>query len=63
MNGITPITPLSKCQLNNVGYYFPPVDPALLALAIWGSSDISDGMGTIIVPGVDSLAWDSGYWV
>ena len=35
-----------KCELNNVGYYFPPVDPALLELSIW------DG----------TLTWDTSYW-
>ena len=35
-----------KCELNNVGYYFPPVDPALLALSVW------DG----------TLTWDTSYW-
>ena len=35
-----------RCQLNNVGYYFPPVDPALLDQSIW------DG----------SLTWETSYW-
>ena len=35
-----------KCGLNNVGYYFPPVDPALLAFSLW------DG----------TLTWESSYW-
>ncbi len=35
-----------KCQLNNAGYYFPPVDPALLDQSIW------DG----------SLTWETAYW-
>lgn len=36
-----------KVQLNNVGYYFPPVDPALLASSMW------DG----------PLTWETSYWV
>lgn len=35
-----------RVQLNNVGYYFPPVDPDLLAQSIW------DG----------SLTWGTSYW-
>lgn len=35
-----------KCELNNVGFYFPPVDPDLLALSIW------DG----------TLTWETSYW-
>jgi len=35
-----------KCELNNVGYYFPPVDPDLLALSLW------DG----------TLTWSTSYW-
>jgi hypothetical protein len=35
-----------KCELNNVGYYFPPVDPDLLALSLW------DG----------TLTWGTSYW-
>jgi hypothetical protein len=49
-----------KCQLNNVGYYFPPVDPALLALAVWGSDSITGG--PVVIEGVASLNWDAGYW-
>jgi hypothetical protein len=41
-----PAFSIIKCGLNNVGYYFPPVDPALLALSLW------DG----------TLAWDTSYW-
>lgn len=33
-------------QLNNVGYYWPPVDPATLEQCVW------DG----------TLTWDMGYW-
>ncbi len=36
-----------RCQLNNVGFYFPPADPARLALSQW------DG----------SLTWETSYWV
>ena len=35
-----------RCQLNNVGFYFPPVDPAFLDLSIW------DG----------PLTWETSYW-
>lgn len=35
-----------KCGLNNVGFYFPPVDPELLALSVW------DG----------TLTWETSYW-
>lgn len=35
-----------KCELNNVGYYFPPVDPALMALSLW------DG----------TLTWETSFW-
>ncbi len=37
---------LIKCQLNNVGVYWPPVDPALLNLSVW------DGI----------LTWATAYW-
>ncbi len=36
-----------KCQLNNVGFYFPPADPERLALSMW------DG----------TLTWETSYWV
>ena len=36
-----------RCQLNNVGYYFPPAPPEKIALSIW------DG----------TLPWDTCYWV
>lgn len=35
-----------KVGLNNVGYYFPPADPDLLALSVW------DG----------TLTWETSYW-
>lgn len=35
-----------KVGLNNVGYYFPPVDPQLLALSVW------DG----------TLTWNTAFW-
>lgn len=35
-----------RCELNNVGFYFPPVDPDLLALSLW------DG----------TLTWETSYW-
>lgn len=41
-----PQASLMRCQLNNVGYYFAPVDPAVLANSVW------DG----------ALTWASSYW-
>jgi hypothetical protein len=41
-----PFFSIVKCELNNVGYYFPPVDPGLLALSLW------DG----------TLTWETSYW-
>jgi hypothetical protein len=35
-----------KCQLNNVGFYYPPADPGVLALSLW------DG----------TLTWETSYW-
>jgi len=35
-----------KCNLNNIGYYFPPVDPDILQLSVW------DG----------TLTWATSYW-
>ncbi len=37
---------LIKCQFNNTGVYWPPVDPDLILLSTW------DG----------SLTWSSAYW-
>ncbi len=37
---------LIKCQFNNTGVYWPPVDPALLLLSVW------DG----------TLTWNNAYW-
>jgi hypothetical protein len=34
------------CNLNNIGYYYPPVDPELLLLSVW------DG----------TLTWETSYW-
>ena len=41
-----PYSSLIKCQLNNYGVYFPPVDAATLNLSVW------DG----------TLTWDTSYW-
>lgn len=41
-----PYNSLIKCQLNNYGVYFPPVDAATLNLSVW------DG----------TLTWNSSYW-
>jgi len=37
---------LIKCQFNNVGIYWPPVDPEVIVLSVW------DGI----------LTWASAYW-
>ncbi len=37
---------LVKCQFNNIGIYWPPVDPAILNLSVW------DG----------TLTWETSYW-
>jgi hypothetical protein len=37
---------LIKCEFNNTGVYWPPVDPALLNLSVW------DG----------SLTWTTSFW-
>ncbi len=42
----TPEHSIIKCELNNAGYYFPPVDPNLLLASVW------DG----------GLTWDTSYW-
>jgi hypothetical protein len=42
----TPGQSIIKVQLNNVGYYWPPVNPELLALSIWNGT----------------LTWGSAYW-
>lgn len=41
-----PAHSIIRCQLNNVGFYFPPIDPDLLAQSVW------DG----------SLTWETSYW-
>lgn len=41
-----PLSSLVKVQLNNAGYYWPPVVPELLAQSVW------DGV----------LTWDTSYW-
>lgn len=41
-----PLSSLVKVQLNNAGYYWPPVAPELLAQSVW------DGV----------LTWDTSYW-
>jgi hypothetical protein len=42
----TPGRSIIKVQLNNAGYYWPPVNPELLALSVWSGT----------------LTWGSGYW-
>jgi len=41
-----PLSSLVKVQLNNAGYYWPPVAPELLAQSVW------DGV----------LTWNTSYW-
>ena len=41
-----PSSTIVKVQLNNIGYYFPPIDPDILALSVW------DG----------TLTWETSYW-
>ena len=41
-----PHSSIIKCQINNIGYYWPPVDIATLELSQW------DG----------TLTWATGYW-
>jgi len=41
-----PLKSIIKCQLNNYGIYFPPVDPITLSLSMW------DG----------TLTWETSYW-
>ena len=41
-----PNSSVIKCQVNNIGVYWPPVDAALLELSIW------DG----------TLTWATSYW-
>ena len=41
-----PYSSIIKCQINNIGVYWPPVDAALLELSVW------DG----------TLTWATSYW-
>jgi hypothetical protein len=41
-----PHSSIIKCQINNIGYYWPPVDVATLELSQW------DG----------TLTWATSYW-
>jgi hypothetical protein len=41
-----PFSSVIKCQINNIGIYWPPVDAATLNLSVW------DG----------TLTWASSYW-
>ncbi len=49
-----PNSSIIKCQINNAGYYFPPVDPNILSQCVWGQSDEN---GTI-----PSRTWNTSYW-
>ncbi len=48
-----------KCQLNNVGYYFPPADPVRLEWSRWW--DTSGDPGDPSLPYL-LLTWDTSYW-
>jgi hypothetical protein len=43
---------LVKCQFNNVGVYWPPIDPLLLSRSVWAVDEQLRG----------ALSWDSSYW-
>lgn len=47
----TPLSSIVKCQINNVGYYWPPVDPDLLIQSLWGA-DVNP----------ICLTWGTSYW-
>ena len=46
-----------KCQINNVGVYWPPVPPDLLAQCVWGQV-IDENHNQAVV----SLNWGNSYW-
>ncbi len=51
-----PESSLIKCQINNAGPYWPPIDPALLAQCIWcNAPDTGTGF-------TYALPWGSSYW-
>ena len=56
----TPSHSIVKCQLNNVGHYFPPVDPQVLKQSVWGYPELDPQ--PVGYPAVPSLTWDGGYW-
>jgi hypothetical protein len=41
---------LMKCQINNIGVYWPPIAEDILAACIWGSDDIG------------ARTWATSYW-
>jgi hypothetical protein len=43
---------LVKCQFNNVGVYWPPIDPLVLSQSVWAVDDLLRG----------GLTWNSSYW-
>jgi hypothetical protein len=45
-----PGSSIMKCQINNVGYYWPPVPDDILAQCVWGADSIG------------SMNWSCGYW-
>lgn len=52
-----PLSSIVKCQINNAGVYWPPVDPAILARSVWSDNAPDDP-----TPSAEALSWDSSYW-
>jgi len=48
-----------KCQLNNVGHYFPPADPVRLEWSRWW--EFEGDPGDLTLPWL-LLSWDTSYW-
>jgi len=47
-----PNSSVVKCQINNVGVYWPPVDPDILSQCVWSYEEI----------GISSRTWETSYW-
>ncbi len=45
-----PNSSIMKCQINNIGVYWPPIPEDILAACIWGSDDIG------------ARTWATSYW-
>lgn len=52
-----PLSSIIKCQINNAGVYWPPIDPNILSQCVWSDDDPSEP-----IPGTQARAWDSSYW-